>query len=315
VINNFKKIELHVHLEGCVWESHKKKWQDSAVAYFPVKQPDQAGVPITFNDFLAILRSNYNYLGREEQYVDLFRSYLDYMQFQNIVYAEIQLNSALLRTFNISITYLLQQFRIVANQRQNCTIRFIIDLPWQFSATSFDFFIEHYDQYRELNVVGLSMGGDESLANPSEISDIFTKARKVGYKILVHAGETTSTNFAKNIVKELKPDRIGHGLSISEWFIHEKDNVFIIDSCLSSNLALGLIKNLNEHPFKKWLKYDNIIATLSTDDPAIFNTTLNNEYELANNFYIDFDQYLEKLYEYFIAAAFDKESVHHALYI
>lgn len=310
---DFKKAELHVHLEGCVWESHKKKWQDSSFAYFSEVNSGQYSYPITFDDFLALLRSDYNYLGREEQYLDLFCSYMNYMQEQNIVYAEIQLNSALLRSFYIDIKHLLHEFRKVAMERQGLYVRFIIDLPWQFSPTSFEYFIENHDEFKELNVVGLSMGGDELLAKPSEIADIFARARHVGYKILVHAGETTSPGFAKNIVQELKPDRIGHGLSLSEWIIHEKNSVFIIDSCLTSNQALGLVTNLKEHPFNIWQKHDHIIATLSTDDPAIFKTTLNKEYELAANSFKEFNCHLEKIHEHFIDAAFDKDTVHYAL--
>jgi len=309
-----KKAELHVHLEGCVWEKHKIKWREKAINFFPFIDSNLINFPISFEDFLAILRSSYNYLNGEAQYISVLNDYLHYMQEQNIVYAEIQINSALLRTFNIDIMNLLRNFNKEVQSRKKQVIRYIIDLPWQFSAHSFEYFIKNYDQFKELGVVGLSMGGDESFARPSEIVSIFDSAKKVGYKILCHAGETTNTNFAKKIIEELNPDRIGHGLSLADWFISQNDKTFIIDTCLTSNHLLGLVKNIDNHPFQKWILSNNVITTLSTDDPAIFNTTLKREYNLAENHFLNMDCYFDNIEDYYVKAAFDKAAIHQALY-
>lgn len=312
-MTNIKMAELHVHLEGCVWEKHRSKWAHLAEASFPSVHFDRAKRPISFAEFLVIIRSGYNYLNGMDQYVSVLSDYLDYMEREHVVYAEIQFNSALIRTFNIDIQNLLTQFQKVVDLREGPIVKFIIDLPWQFSANSFNHILEDFEKYQELGVVGISMGGDESFARPLEFAEVFTRARQVGYKILCHAGETSDFKFAKQIIDELKPDRIGHGLSLSDWFEQNKSNRVVVDTCITSNLVLGLVDDVRNHPFGRWLEHDHIIATLSTDDPAIFNTTLKEEYNLGKKHFEHFQKYIEHQSAYLIEAAFDQEAIQQAL--
>ena len=34
-LDNPIKAELHVHLEGCVWNKHREKWKDQVIDLFP----------------------------------------------------------------------------------------------------------------------------------------------------------------------------------------------------------------------------------------------------------------------------------------
>lgn len=311
--HNRKLVELHVHLEGCIWQKHIEKWKNNAECMFPLVPTFIGKSKITFDEFLGLLRMGYNYLNGLDQYIDVLSDYLEYMEKHNIVYAEIQLNIALLNTFNIELEELLKAFKRIGRQYKGRYIRFIVDLPWQFSIKAFEFLLKDYDKYSSLGVVGLSMGGDESLAQPKEIASVFEHARNEGYKILCHAGETTTPSFARSIVNEINPDRIGHGLSLSKWMIGEQYRKFVVDTCLTSNVCLGLVKNIKKHPFYDWIKSPNIIATLSTDDPAIFDTTITDEYGLAEKHLDDFALYLDSLNDLFLSAAFDKESLVAAL--
>ncbi len=306
--NNF---ELHVHLEGCIWNKHIQEFWDTSEYFFP---------PISFYDlnsepfgrFLAQLRFGYNFLNGIEKYVSVFNDYLEYMDNQNIVYSEIQLNYALIKTFYIDLKKLLKEFNNLLSKK-NKTVRFIIDLPWQFSARSFEEIIFSNEEYKEFGVVGISMGGDENLARPKEVAEIFKKARDVNLNLLTHAGETTNEDFARAIVSELNPDRIAHGLSIADWLIDDGKKFGKIDVCLTSNQSLNLTPNLRNHPLKKWLDSD-IFFTLSTDDPAIFNTTLQKEYEIGEIFFQNFDNYKSNINNHIINCSFDKDTVQRLLF-
>ncbi|MCP4140752.1 MAG: hypothetical protein GY755_10760 [Chloroflexi bacterium] len=243
-----------------------------------------------------------------EQYTSVLNDYLDYMEEHNVVYSEVQINLALLNTLYINIEKLLIRFNQELEKRKALSLRFIVDLPWQFSSLSFENILEKHEALFELGVVGISMGGDEALARPHEFAKTFQRARLLGYKILCHAGETTSTKFAQKIVEELEPDRIGHGLSLFKWIINRKKRT-VVDTCLTSNSKLGLVANLKEHPFSTWLNHDHVITTLSTDDPAIFDTTITDEYQIAEKTFENFNKYLDKKDVYFFEAAFDKEAI------
>jgi adenosine deaminase/aminodeoxyfutalosine deaminase len=78
-------------------------------------------------------------------------------------------------------------------------------------------------------------------------------------------------------------ERIGHGLSIPS----DPELVEVlarkqvpIEVCISSNVRTGLCANLKQHPVK--MMFDNgLMITLNSDDPEMFQTSLNHEYELA----------------------------------
>ena len=78
-------------------------------------------------------------------------------------------------------------------------------------------------------------------------------------------------------------ERIGHGLSIAlddellEVLAHKQIPVEI---CMTSNLRTGAIPELKNHPVRRFFD-EGLMITLNTDDPAMFQTTLNKEYEIA----------------------------------
>lgn len=97
-----------------------------------------------------------------------------------------------------------------------------------------------------------------------------------------HAGETTGPESIWSALN-IGAERIGHGLSIAqdpelvEVLAHKQVPVEI---CLSSNLRTGVCADFGEHPLKRFFD-EGLMVTLNTDDPAMFQTSLCKEYELA----------------------------------
>ncbi|MCB1189327.1 MAG: adenosine deaminase [Leptospiraceae bacterium] len=54
----------------------------------------------------------------------------------------------------------------------------------------------------------------------------------------------------------------------------------VIESCPTSNLYIGMIDDLPKHPLKRFVK-NGLKVCVASDDPGIFDTTLQNEYELC----------------------------------
>ena len=63
----------------------------------------------------------------------------------------------------------------------------------------------------------------------------------------------------------------------------------VIESCPTSNERIGNITNLNDHPLKRFVK-NNLKVTISTDDPGIFDITILDEYEKAQEMGIELNQ-------------------------
>lgn len=302
-----KLCELHVHLEGCVWPEHVRGWWGHSQFLFPppAYQHDEAG----FAGFLEHIRFGYNFLNSADAYANVAGLYTQRCITQNIVYAELQINLALLRTWNIKLSAVLSKIHEQCAQIPAApALRFIIDLPWQFDARSLLPIIDDVATYWELGVRAISMGGDESLAKPHAVAEVFKLAREAGLKTLCHAGETTTPEFAQRIVESLEPDRVAHGVHLSEWIVKAGEDSPPIDVCLSSNIALGVVTNLQEHPLLQWWEA-GVPFSLSTDDPAIFNTDLRQEYTLAAQICAPILENDDRLREYWIAAAIDPDQV------
>ena len=300
-----KFCELHVHIEGCVWDKHIENWWKKSEYLFPSISHYKRKTKNSFDLFLEQLRFGYNFLNSLEAYADLFNLYIEQAIKQNIYYAEVQINYALISTWNINFIELLRK----VNNRNNSMLelRFIVDLPWQFNPSMLNQILENPKVYQALGVVGIGFGGDEKLAEPMAFVEIREKIADAGYKVLCHAGETTNYEFAKKIVDIIKPDRIAHGLSLIPEIVKSPEQFPPIDICLSSNIQMGLVENLNNHPINKLLKSE-AIYTLSTDDPAIFNTNLLKEYQLASEIE-DFEKYLDNIHKHWYKAAFDKNGL------
>jgi Adenosine deaminase len=56
----------------------------------------------------------------------------------------------------------------------------------------------------------------------------------------------------------------------------------VIECCPTSNLYIGMLPNMGEHPIHRFLK-NKLRITIGSDDPGIFETSLSQEYSLVAN--------------------------------
>jgi len=77
--------------------------------------------------------------------------------------------------------------------------------------------------------------------------------------------------------------RVGHGVSLQndpELLKRVRDHGTVFEICLTSNLQTCTVPSLAKHPFRRFFDED-VRVTLNSDDPAISNITLTDEFELA----------------------------------
>jgi aminodeoxyfutalosine deaminase len=98
-----------------------------------------------------------------------------------------------------------------------------------------------------------------------------------------HAGETTGPETVWDAVRLLGAERIGHGTSAAqdpELLRHLADEGIPLEVCPSSNIATRAVASLDVHPLKE-LVAAGVPVSINSDDPPMFGTTLNREYEIA----------------------------------
>lgn len=132
-------------------------------------------------------------------------------------------------------------------------------------------------------IVGLDLAGDE--ANfPAELFERhFERAREVGWKATVHAGEAAGVESVWQSIKVLGAQRIGHGLAIVNDpalmdYLFERQ--IGIETNLTSNVQTSSVKDYLSHPLKAFLDA-GLCASINSDDPGISAIDLRYEYEVA----------------------------------
>lgn len=136
---------------------------------------------------------------------------------------------------------------------------------------------------RERGVVGLDLAGDESNHGAAPFYDLFMDAKRLGLGTTVHAGEWGGADSVWDAIGNLHADRIGHGVRLLEdpgMAQVIKDRNVVLEVCPTSNYYSGVVKNLETHPLIR-LKEMGFITTLNTDDPAICDVTLSDEFAIA----------------------------------
>jgi adenosine deaminase len=138
-------------------------------------------------------------------------------------------------------------------------------------------------KYRDRGVVGIDLAGDENHFAAAPHAEAFALARRREIPITIHAGEGGSAENIREAVFTHGATRIGHGVSLQhdpELLKAVRDRGTVFEICLTSNLQTCTVPSAQAHPFKKFLD-EKIRLTLNTDDPAISNITLTDEFELA----------------------------------
>jgi len=78
----------------------------------------------------------------------------------------------------------------------------------------------------------------------------------------------------------LRVDRIGHGTSAykdPELLQYLIDHQIPVEMCPISNVCTASVSSLKEHPIYDFYK-NGMLVSVNTDDPKMFNTSLENEY-------------------------------------
>ncbi len=176
------------------------------------------------------------------------------------------------------------------------SLLWIFDAVRQFGVDKAQPVAELAVRYRDRNVVGFGIGGDERQAAPELFRDVYAYAAANGLRLTAHAGETAGPGSVWGALN-LPAERIGHGFTASQdpELVEELSRRQIpIEICITSNLQTGICAAVADHPVRNYFD-QGVMVTLNTDDPAMFATSLNREYQLAQDTFGFTDEHLREL--------------------
>jgi adenosine deaminase len=132
-------------------------------------------------------------------------------------------------------------------------------------------------------LVGLDLAGDEANWPGELFVEHFARARDVGWKATVHAGEAAGPESIWQAIEDLEANRIGHGVAAAQdphLLDHLAEKGIGIEVNLTSNVQTGTVPSYAAHPAREFLE-KGLLVTLNTDDPGISAIDLKHEYETA----------------------------------
>ncbi|HXI85694.1 MAG TPA: adenosine deaminase [Verrucomicrobiae bacterium] len=171
--------------------------------------------------------------------------------------------------------------------------------------------VELAQKYRHQGVIGIDLAGDELHYPAAPHAEAFALARKLEIPITIHAGEGGKAENIREAVFDHGATRIGHGVALErdlELLKQVRDHGTVFEICLTSNLQTCSVLSAAKHPFKKFFD-EKLRVTLNTDDPAISNITLTDEFELAAREYKLTPAQIRELLNNAANAAFAEPSV------
>jgi len=139
-------------------------------------------------------------------------------------------------------------------------------------------------KYKSQGIIGVDLAGpNRKNFDMKKHKVLFGMARKAGLGLTVHTGEEAQLNEMRFVVREIKPDRIGHGVECvkDKSLMKEISKAGItLEICPTSNLRNSVIKNTKElKNIVRALLNNKIKFSISTDGPEMYQTNLYKEHE------------------------------------
>jgi adenosine deaminase len=296
------KIHLHCHLEGSVREQTFVELADKhgvPLCYRPKagNEPrsdtratraaqDDIGDPYrfeTFEEFLYIFAAVSRSLREPEDYARMAREFVEDALAQGVIYGELFVSPSVWKFFNQKLDVRATMEAIVTElraARPRATFNLLPDLTRNFGAASALETARAAAAMTDLDVIGVSLGGDE-LRFPAELfAEAFAYARSRGLHCVAHAGEAEGPRSVRAALENLNAERIGHGIRALEdpaTVALLADRGVALEICPTSNRVTG--SQLADYP-NPYVDFDRAgcIVTVDCDDPAIFRTSIAQEY-------------------------------------
>ena len=299
LIRSLPKAELHCHLEGSVApatlvELRRRHGKASTLA--------DAEALYQYKDFLGFLtafKTLTEDLRTPEDYELITYRAMEQLKRENVLHAEVYVSVGvcLWRKQDFDAIFEgLERGRQRGERDFGTSLLWIFDAVRQFGPGAAQEVFELAAQYRDRNVVGVGIGGDELKAPPELFRDAYAYAADQGLRLTAHAGESAGPESIWGALN-LGAERIGHGLTAwqDQELVEELATRQVpVEICLTSNLRTGCCRQGLEHPVRRYFDA-GLMLTLNTDDPAMFGTSLTREYELAQNEFGFTDEHLREL--------------------
>jgi aminodeoxyfutalosine deaminase len=281
------KVELHVHLEGAMRPAVLLELARRNGIELPAQ--DETGLKrwfrfTDFDHFVQVYLACSRALRRPEDFQLLALDLLAEQAYQNVLYTEAHFTISTHLTNGANggeVLAALAEAIAEGERRYGVTLRLIPDIVRNVGVAPADRTLAWALAGRRRGVVAaLGLSGSESRFPNEPFRDHFATAEREGLHRVAHAGEHAGPESIRSVLAVCRAERIGHGVRAVEdpsLVAELRERQIPLEVCPTSNLCLGVAPDLASHPFDR-LYREGLALSVSSDDPAFFNTNLTLEY-------------------------------------
>jgi len=284
------KIELHVHLEGTVRPRALLEMAARNGLKLPAQSEDELAELYRFRDFdhfVELWLMTTSAVQTEEDFRNIVVAYAAEAVTHGAVYIEGIFTPVERIGGGASWDEVFSGFCDGADEARETygvEVRLTPDIPRSLDLDAALETARYSIKYRERGIVGLGIGGPEAAYPPEPFERAFRLAKEGGLGSVPHAGEVAGPESIRGALRALSADRIRHGIRAMEdpELLRElAAREIVCDVCPVSNLRTRAVDSLATHPLGQMVEA-GVLCSISTDDPAMFDTDLTKDYEVAD---------------------------------
>ncbi len=290
------KVELHRHLEGAVrlttllgvaaeYGVTLPESRPEALRRYVQVVPNDPHTSAHFLSKFAVLR---RFFVSEAVIRRIVAEAIEDAARDNICYMELRFTpKALARLMNYSFAQVVGwvcEAAEAAQAKHDIQVRLIIAINRHESVHDAEESLAAALAHQDRGVVGIDLCGQEKGFPATPFLAVFKAAREAGLGVTIHAGEWDMLENIVQAVEQFGATRIGHGVRIlenSDVIKLCRTSGVTFEVCPTSNLHSGVFPRLDVHPMRD-MRAAGLLVTVNTDDPAICNITLSDEYATAH---------------------------------
>jgi len=291
----YPKIELHVHLEGTVRAATLLEIARRNGYDLPADSVEGLASLYEYRDFehfIQVWILTTNALRTAEDFRQVVVDYAAEAAAHGAVYVEGIFSPAERVARGVGWDEIFSGYCDGAQEAEELhgvTVRLTPDIYRGASMEAAESVVRHSAAHRERGVVGVGLGGLEAQFPPEPYAPVFELAKAEGLGSVPHAGEVVGPESIRGALDALRADRIRHGIRAVEdqaLVAELAERKIVLDISPVSNVRTGAVASIAEHPLPRLVEA-GVLCSISTDDPAMFDTDLTRDYDAARSLGLD----------------------------
>ncbi|MCD9021438.1 adenosine deaminase [Cohnella silvisoli] len=292
LLSELPKIDLHVHLDGCIKPSTLLRLADQQDMPLPTKELDallpyvRVGEDCTsLTEYLTKFDFVLPFLQTKEALEQVAFEVVEQAAEYKIKYIEVRFAPQLHRANGLSAAEAIHHvIEGLKRGEEHCGVkaRVIAICMRNHAAPANLEVINAASRYVGRGLVAVDLAGDEKTYPATLFREVFALARTLGIPVTIHAGEAAGADNIEEAVLHLGARRIGHGVRLREKasVMHLiRDQRIPLELYPTSNIQTKAVNGWDAYPIREY--YDQgIFFTVNTDNPGVSGTNITKEYHI-----------------------------------